>query len=168
MERIKKRIDNLPPLPLLRRSFPIQPPSPATFDEAFPLSLADSTAPGSGFALPPVITITQGGSQTQHMLRYVHTLEIRTDVNTTTSSHANVPSSNRPVYCPVKSCSRSEGGKGFTRKIQMFRHGLVHQGPGYICPFCPEREHKYPRPDNLQRCVLTRPDWSHIADLNLC
>lgn len=33
----------------------------------------------------------------------------------------------------------------------MIRHGLVHDSPGYICPFCPLREHKYPRPDNLQR-----------------
>ncbi len=33
----------------------------------------------------------------------------------------------------------------------MIRHSLVHQSPGYICPFCPEREHKYPRPENLQR-----------------
>ena len=67
------------------------------------------------------------------------------------NSHANVHSSNRPHYCPVKTCSRSEGGKGFKRKNEMIRHGLVHQSPGYICPFCPEREHKYPRPDNLQR-----------------
>jgi hypothetical protein len=36
----------------------------------------------------------------------------------------------------------------------MIRHGLVHQSPGYVCPFCPDREHKYPRPDNLQRCVI--------------
>ena len=36
----------------------------------------------------------------------------------------------------------------------MIRHELVHQlSPGYICPFCPEREHKYPRPDNLERSV---------------
>jgi hypothetical protein len=33
----------------------------------------------------------------------------------------------------------------------MIRHGLVHDSPGYVCPFCPDREHKYPRPDNLQR-----------------
>ena len=71
--------------------------------------------------------------------------------DTDTSSHANVHSQNRPHYCPVKTCSRSEGGKGFKRKNEMIRHGLVHQSPGYVCPFCPEREHKYPRPDNLQR-----------------
>jgi hypothetical protein len=35
----------------------------------------------------------------------------------------------------------------------MIRHGLVHDSPGYVCPFCPLREHRYPRPDNLQRCV---------------
>ncbi|KAK6601606.1 C2H2 type zinc finger domain-containing protein [Botrytis cinerea] len=47
----------------------------------------------------------------------------------------------------------SRGGKGFKRKNEMIRHGLVHDSPGYVCPFCPEREHKYPRPDNLQRHV---------------
>jgi len=64
-----------------------------------------------------------------------------------------VHSSSRPHYCPRKGCPRSEGGKGFKRKNEMIRHGLVHQSPGYACPFCPEREHKYPRPDNLQRHV---------------
>ncbi|KID69786.1 C2H2 type zinc finger domain-containing protein, partial [Metarhizium hybridum] len=67
------------------------------------------------------------------------------------NSHANVHSSARPHYCPVQGCPRSEGGKGFKRKNEMIRHGLVHDSPGYVCPFCPEREHKYPRPDNLQR-----------------
>lgn len=75
------------------------------------------------------------------------------------SSHANVHSQVRPHYCPVKSCPRSENGKGFKRKNEMIRHGLVHQSPGYVCPFCPEREHKYPRPDNLQRFVT----WHYMA-----
>ncbi|KIH92107.1 hypothetical protein SPBR_02330 [Sporothrix brasiliensis 5110] len=69
------------------------------------------------------------------------------------NSHANVHSSARPHYCPVSGCPRSETGKGFKRKNEMIRHGLVHQSPGYVCPFCPDREHKYPRPDNLQRHV---------------
>lgn len=69
------------------------------------------------------------------------------------NSHANVHSSARPHYCSVKGCPRSEGGKGFKRKNEMIRHGLVHESPGYVCPFCPDREHKYPRPDNLQRHV---------------
>ncbi|KAF2197001.1 hypothetical protein GQ43DRAFT_227145 [Delitschia confertaspora ATCC 74209] len=69
------------------------------------------------------------------------------------NSHANVHSQMRPHYCPVQGCPRSEGGKGFKRKNEMIRHGLVHQSPGYVCPFCPDREHKYPRPDNLQRHV---------------
>ncbi|QIW98142.1 hypothetical protein AMS68_003660 [Peltaster fructicola] len=66
------------------------------------------------------------------------------------TSHKNVHSQDRPHYCPVKDCPRGEGGKGFKRKNEMIRHGLVHKSPGYVCPFCPEREHKYPRPDNLQ------------------
>jgi hypothetical protein len=69
------------------------------------------------------------------------------------SSHTNVHSQIRPHYCPIAGCPRSEGGKGFKRKNEMIRHGLVHQSPGYVCPFCPDREHKYPRPDNLQRYV---------------
>ncbi|KAI4247672.1 MAG: hypothetical protein L6R40_001258 [Gallowayella cf. fulva] len=73
------------------------------------------------------------------------------------NSHANVHSQVRPHYCPVKTCPRSEGGKGFKRKNEMIRHGLVHQSPGYVCPFCPEREHKYPRPDNLQRFSVPSP-----------
>ncbi|MCJ1409610.1 hypothetical protein MMC19_003691 [Ptychographa xylographoides] len=80
---------------------------------------------------------TAGPFQTQYLL----------------NSHVNVHSQNRPHYCPVTACSRSEGGRGFKRKNEMIRHGLVHQSPGYICPYCPEREHKYPRPDNLQRHV---------------
>ncbi|KAK8073352.1 hypothetical protein PG994_004251 [Apiospora phragmitis] len=70
------------------------------------------------------------------------------------NSHANVHSSAQPHYCAVKGCPRSEGGKGFKRKNEMIRHGLVRESPGYVCPFCPDREHKYPRPDNLQRHVL--------------
>jgi hypothetical protein len=69
------------------------------------------------------------------------------------NSHANVHSLSRPYYCSVRGCSRSIGGLGFKRKNEMIRHGLVHDSPGYICPFCPDREHKYPRPDNLQRHV---------------
>ncbi|KAH6624780.1 hypothetical protein B0J18DRAFT_366416 [Chaetomium sp. MPI-SDFR-AT-0129] len=69
------------------------------------------------------------------------------------NSHANVHSSARPHYCPVQGCPRGEGGKGFKRKNEMIRHGLVHESPGYICPFCPDRDHRYPRPDNLQRHV---------------
>jgi hypothetical protein len=80
------------------------------------------------------------------------------------NSHANVHSSARPHYCPVKGCPRSEGGKGFKRKNEMIRHGLVHDSPGYVCPFCPDREHKYPRPDNLQRYVRPIPFAQHAAN----
>lgn len=77
------------------------------------------------------------------------------------SSHKNVHSQSRPHYCPVAGCSRAEGGKGFKRKNEMIRHGLVHNSPGYICPFCPEREHRYPRPDNLQRWVIIESSRMH-------
>ncbi|KAF2399472.1 hypothetical protein EJ06DRAFT_478209 [Trichodelitschia bisporula] len=69
------------------------------------------------------------------------------------NSHANVHSQIRPHYCPQPGCPRGEGGRGFKRKNEMIRHGLVHDSPGYVCPFCPDREHRYPRPDNLQRHV---------------
>ena len=71
------------------------------------------------------------------------------------NSHANVHSSSRPHYCPVKTCPRSISGKGFKRKNEMIRHGLVHASPGYVCPFCADQQHKYPRPDNLQRYALS-------------
>ncbi|CAI7595182.1 unnamed protein product [Penicillium glandicola] len=70
------------------------------------------------------------------------------------NSHANVHSQDRPHFCPVDGCPRALGGKGFKRKNEMMRHGLVHNSPGYVCPFCPDQQHKYPRPDNLQRFVL--------------
>jgi hypothetical protein len=76
------------------------------------------------------------------------------------NSHANVHSSSRPHYCPVKSCARSFGGRGFKRKNEMIRHGLVHDSPGYVCPFCADQQHKYPRPDNLQRYVPLTPRLS--------
>lgn len=76
----------------------------------------------------------------------------------------NVHSQTRPHFCPVKGCPRSEGGKGFKRKNEMIRHGLVHQSPGYVCPFCPDREHKYPRPDNLQRSVHIAANTGTCAD----
>lgn len=69
------------------------------------------------------------------------------------NSHANVHSQDRPHFCPVDGCPRGIGGKGFKRKNEMMRHGLVHNSPGYVCPFCPDQQHKYPRPDNLQRHV---------------
>ncbi|KAG7290653.1 hypothetical protein NEMBOFW57_000656 [Staphylotrichum longicolle] len=31
----------------------------------------------------------------------------------------------------VPGCARGEGGKGFKRKNEMIRHGLVHESPGY-------------------------------------
>ncbi|KAI4725059.1 hypothetical protein E4T49_07201 [Aureobasidium sp. EXF-10728] len=113
--------------------------TPSSFEDAARTSvprLQTSTSASGGFicdhpgcAAPPF--------QTQYLL----------------NSHANVHSSSRPHYCPVKGCPRGEGGKGFKRKNEMIRHGLVHDSPGYVCPFCPLREHKYPRPDNLQRHV---------------
>jgi len=69
------------------------------------------------------------------------------------NSHQNVHSTSRPHMCPVGGCKRSEIGHGFKRKNEMIRHSLVHASPGYVCPFCPDREHRYPRPDNLQRHV---------------
>ncbi|KAF2852197.1 hypothetical protein T440DRAFT_37141 [Plenodomus tracheiphilus IPT5] len=68
------------------------------------------------------------------------------------NKHTMVHSQTKSHYCPVKYCPRGEGGKGFRRKNELRRHGLVHR-PGYICPFCPDTEYEYPGPDNLQRHV---------------
>ncbi|RCI13705.1 hypothetical protein L249_7896 [Ophiocordyceps polyrhachis-furcata BCC 54312] len=104
---------------------------------ADPMSIDGITNPLIGIYVCDFSGCTAPPFQTQYLL----------------NSHANVHSSARPHYCPVKGCPRSEGGKGFKRKNEMIRHGLVHDSPGYVCPFCPDREHKYPRPDNLQRHV---------------
>ena len=70
------------------------------------------------------------------------------------NSHRNVHSSDRPYHCQRDDCPRSKTGKGFKRKNEMLRHMLIHESPGYVCPFCsPEKEHRYPRPNNLQRHV---------------
>ena len=72
------------------------------------------------------------------------------------SSHTKSHWPNRPYYCSVSWCPRSEGGgKGFKRKNEMISHGFLHESPGYLCPFCPELEHKYPRLDSLQRYTVT-------------
>ncbi|KAJ4590483.1 hypothetical protein HRR82_000837 [Exophiala dermatitidis] len=69
------------------------------------------------------------------------------------NSHMNVHSEKRTHFCSVKGCPRGPGGTGFKRKNEMMRHALVHAPPIYVCPFCPDQQHKYPRPDNLQRHV---------------
>ena len=65
------------------------------------------------------------------------------------SSHRNRHSENRPYLCEAEGC-----GKGFKRKNELKRHGLSHDSPGYVCPFCADRDHRYPRPDNLQRYAI--------------
>lgn len=64
-------------------------------------------------------------------------------------------------------CPRGEGGKGFKRKNEMIRHGLTHETPGYVCPFCPDKAHRYPRPDNLQRHVRVHHVDKDKDDLEL-
>nr|OQO26784.1 hypothetical protein B0A51_07388 [Rachicladosporium sp. CCFEE 5018] len=83
------------------------------------------------------------------------------------TSHKHVHSPSRPHYCPVEGCVRAAGGKGFKRKNEMIRHRLVHESPGYVCPFCTDREHKYPRPDNLQRHVKVHHSDKQSDDLRL-
>ncbi|KAJ6038061.1 hypothetical protein N7499_003411 [Penicillium canescens] len=70
-----------------------------------------------------------------------------------------VHSQDRPYFCPVGGCPRAHGGKGFKRKNEMVRHGLVNSSPGYACPFCPDQQYKYPRPDNLQWLVHFRASY---------
>ena len=84
------------------------------------------------------------------------------------NSHQNVHSSDRPYFCPRDDCARSKPGRGFKRKNEMLRHGLVHDSPGYICPFCsPEKEHRYPRRDNLQRHVMMHHEDKDLEDARL-
>ncbi|EEH42966.2 uncharacterized protein PADG_07786 [Paracoccidioides brasiliensis Pb18] len=138
------------------------PSHPASGASSFlsPESLRDMSASLSPVAGPPQQPYWQ--QTTDKGPSYSHsscgpgsqyTSSPSTGYPTPIDSHANVHSQNRPYYCPVKGCPRSEGGKGFKRKNEMKRHGLVHDSPGYVCPFCPDQQHTYPRPDNLQRHV---------------
>lgn len=87
-------------------------------------------------------------------------------------SHMIVHSDQRSYFCLIEGCPRGIGGQGFKRKNEMIRcvsppisilivllntvlrrHGLVHTSHGYICPFCTDQQHGYPRPDNLRRHV---------------
>ena len=71
----------------------------------------------------------------------------------------------RPEYrhqhsIATKACHRSDAGKPSGRKYQLIHRGLFHNHLGYVCPFCPDREHKYPRPHDLQRYeILTVYLW---------
>lgn len=65
-------------------------------------------------------------------------------------SHSDLHNSSRPHHCPVKRCARGEEGVGFKRLNEMIRHSMIHDSPGYVCPFCKDLEYKYPRPDNLK------------------
>lgn len=56
-----------------------------------------------------------------------------------------------PHYCPVMGCTRSEGGKGFKRKIEMVRHKLGHKPVIYVCPFCSV---SCSRSESLRRLVM--------------
>jgi len=73
---------------------------------------------------------------TQQLLEYVPQPMPVTCANKY-SSHVKTHYLRRLHYCPVSSCSRSEGGEGFKRKVEMIRHGIVHQSLAYVCPFCP-------------------------------
>ena len=84
----------------------------------------------------------------------------------TAYSDASPRDSSTMYYCPVPGCARSEGGRGFKRKNEMIRHGLIHESPGYICPFCPEREHKYPRSKNLRRYNFALSVETNDSDLS--
>ena len=86
------------------------------------------------------------------------------DAGSVSSPIEHFGSQTRPHFCPVRGCPRSEGGKGFKRKNEMIRHGLRHGSPGYVCPFCPDREHRYPRPDNLQRYYQSPRSAEQIPD----
>ncbi|KAI7970181.1 hypothetical protein EIK77_008408 [Talaromyces pinophilus] len=120
----------------------------------------DGLIPGTNMYKCPYPGCTAGAFQTQYLLKYASLLPrnwIRVSARLTRrSSHANVHSQDRPHFCPVAGCPRGIGGKGFKRKNEMIRHGLVHDSPGYVCPFCTDQQHKYPRPDNLQRYVCRR------------
>ncbi|KAF4428089.1 hypothetical protein CFRS1_v010207 [Colletotrichum fructicola] len=87
-----------------------------------------------GLAAPAIVYSIGDKLPSQHAGPSLHKPDVTSPTQYLLNSHANVHSSARPHYCSVKGCPRSEGGKGFKRKNEMIRHGLVHDSPGYtIC-----------------------------------
>jgi hypothetical protein len=54
-----------------------------------------------------------------------------------------------PVAQPI--LSGTEQGESSKAESNIPRSQLFYEPPVYICPFCTDRDHKYPRPANLQR-----------------
>ncbi|KAF4170947.1 hypothetical protein CNMCM8927_006631 [Aspergillus lentulus] len=73
------------------------------------------------------------------------------------NSHANVHSQDRPHFCPVEGCARGVGGKGFKRKNEMIRHGLVHNSPGHVRVHHVDKSKDDPE---LRRVLSQRPEGS--------
>ena len=115
--------------PNVRGQFPCHSPGPAAPDELNIQVLGSwMYSPSLSNSAPPRVS---------SMIR------LNTPLLNFDSSHATAHYRSLPLYCPVTSCSRSEGGKVFKRKNEMIRDEVVHQSPSYFCPFCPQREHKY-------------------------
>ena len=113
---------------------------PSTFaSETQQLPLATPDSKFDRQPLPPRPPVASGGpppTKLQFECTYPSCTAQPFPTSYLLKSYQNVHQSHRPFYCPVN---------------EMIRHGLVHESPGYICPYCVE--HKYPRPDNLQRSV---------------
>lgn len=129
-------------------------PHPTPSDRSATIPLPISPEESNHGALSPTSTSNPAGGPTLYKCTHPGCRAPPFQTPYLLNSHRNVHSSDRPYFCPRKDCPRSLPGKGFKRKNEMLRHGLVHNSPGYVCPFCsPEKEHRYPRPDNLQRHV---------------
>ncbi|OIW31970.1 hypothetical protein CONLIGDRAFT_629660 [Coniochaeta ligniaria NRRL 30616] len=93
----------------------------------------------AGSYIFPIVGSSAPGFQTQYLLNF----------------HANVHAPSYPrLFCPVDSCTGPQGGRGFNCTKEMIQY-LVHGDLtlGFVCPFCTDREHTYPRLDQLQRHV---------------
>jgi hypothetical protein len=82
------------------------------------------------------------------------------------TSHKTVHSTHRPFLCTHPGCERSKPGNGFKRKNEMLRHGLVHQSPGYICPFCPVPSEASPSSSTSRRNSSVNPSPASDAAIN--
>jgi len=153
-------------------STPATRPSPSHSDSQYPVSEHDSITESDvevGSEQPDRQMFANGSPPLGYSCTYPGCTAPPFQTQYLLNSHTNVHSNQRPHFCLVKGCPRGPGGQGFKRKNEMIRyvhfsptftsytdsprHGLVHTSPGYVCPFCPDQQHKYPRPDNLQRHV---------------
>lgn len=85
-------------------------------------------------------------------------------------SHEETHTFERQHQCPFPGCLRGMKGKGFRSKGAMLLHRLLHDYPGYQCPFCfsgAQGKHRFARSGHLKRSECSLLYSPHLVALFL-